>query len=314
MLLDIKEGDSSYSELKEIYEAGNRAAGLTKQLLAFSRKQPMEIQAVNLNILVSGMAKMTQRLIGEDIELQLHLADNIPTIMADPGQIDQIILNLAANARDAMPSGGHFVFECSIVLLEHRDIRSRPKIEPGKYVLFSASDTGEGMTEDVQKHIFEPFFTTKEQGKGTGLGLATIYGIVKQHKGHIFVYSEPGKGTSFKIYFPVSGEKSVKPVPKKQIILQPGTETILVVDDDPKILKLIDSLLSSLGYTVLIAENGVKAIDICQSEGAKISLLLTDVVMPGINGKDLTEKIQTFLPAVKTIYMQAIPIIFFPTK
>ncbi len=290
-------------DLKIIAEAGNKAARLTRQLLAFSRKQVLEIKPVNLNRIVEEMGKMLRRMIGEDISLTLHTASPVRNVLADASQIEQILMNLAINARDAMPQGGHLVIETSDVILSEEYARNHDGIMPGPHVMLAVTDTGEGMSKEVQEKIFEPFYTTKEVGKGTGLGLATVYGIVKQHGGTIRVHSKPGKGTTFKIYLPTDSTEIPAAEEEQYPPLQGGKETILVVEDEPAILKLIVTTLDQLGYQVLSAASGVEALDISRSHDGTIDLLLSDVVMPGINGVLLSETLRTERPTIRVIFM-----------
>lgn len=288
----------------EVLKAGERAAALTRQLLAFSRQQVMAPQVLDLNSVVTNIHKMLRRLIGEDVELTTISAPDLGTVRADPGQIEQVIMNMAVNARDAMPEGGKLTIETSNVDLDTGYARIHFPIAPGRYVQLSISDTGCGMDEEVQKHIFEPFFTTKEHGKGTGLGLATVYGIVKQSDGYIWVYSEKGNGTTFKIYLPrvdapvvVTGEGQTE---RKSVR---GSETVLVVEDETSLRKLVCGVLKSNGYRVLEASRGEEALRISgQHEGA-VQLLLTDVVMPQMSGRHLAEQLASLRPQTKVLFM-----------
>ena len=302
-VLQLPEEDPLRAQLESIYNAGEKAAALTRQLLAFSRKQVMEIKVIDLNELIRNMIKMLGRLVGERVEMQDTLGDSIGTIKADPGQVEQIVMNLAVNARDAMPDGGTLFFETSSIFLDADYCRSHPEMTPGPYVVFSVSDTGHGMTPEVREKVFDPFFTTKKRGEGTGLGLATVYGIVKQLKGQIFAYSEPGTGTTFKIYFPEFKEV-VEPLDQKESpAILGGSETILVVDDEPAIVVLVEDTLQSLGYEVLVAPSGEAALEVAKSCGKKINMLLTDVIMPGMNGRELAEKLMANDPEIKVLFM-----------
>jgi PAS domain S-box-containing protein len=292
-------------DVLEIMHASERASSLTNQLLAFSRKQVLQPKVLDLNVHVSNMDKMLRRMIGEDIELVSLLAKDLGRIKADPGQIEQVILNLAINAKDAMPNGGKLTIETANVLLDESYARSRIGVIPGRYVMLSVSDTGSGMTPEIKERIFEPFFTTKEKGKGTGLGLSTVYGIIQQSGGDVWVYSEPGVGTTFKIYLPTieEGTKPLRPtaVPTKST---QGFETILLVEDEEMVRKLACTVLQKNGYTVLEASNGEEALRIVQGQnGNPIHLMVTDVVMPGMSGRQLAERLLPLRPEMKVLYM-----------
>ncbi len=289
--------------LKIIEKAGNKAARLTRQLLAFSREQVLEIKPVNLNAIVTEMGKMLPRLIGEDITLTLDTEKSKNNIRSDAGQIEQILMNLVVNARDAMPRGGRLSIETSDIILGEEYLREHEGVIPGHYVMLAVTDTGEGMPPEIREKIFEPFFTTKEIGRGTGLGLATVYGIVKQHDGFIWVYSEPGKGTTFKIYLPADTSTLPEVEEGIRMPLRGGRETILVVEDESAILKLIVNTLGNLGYTVLSAASGMEALDVNRAHPGTIGLLLTDVVMPGINGVLLSEALTDQRPGLPVIFM-----------
>ncbi len=291
-LLKIFAEDPVHKHLKEIEEAGKRATVLTRQLLAFSRQQRLERRNANLNETIGEIFQLLKRIIGEDVEVLTKYADNLSMVQIDPAQIEQVIMNLAVNARDAMPGGGQLTLETGNIELDESYSRRYPYVQPGKYVQITVSDTGSGMDEATQEHIFEPFFTTKEIGKGTGLGLSMAYGIIKQHNGNINVYSEVGHGTIFKIFLPAveeiheQGEKNVvKP------ILAGGKETILIAEDEEILQNLAVDILEGLGYTVLIAKNGKEAVEIYKKNREKIDLLLFDVVMPVLGGADAFEQI-----------------------
>ena len=300
----LAEGDSLRKSVQEIKKAGQRAASLTRQLLAFSRQQVLEPKILYLNAVVSNVQKMLERLIGENIELESALEPELGNIKADQGQIEQVILNLAVNARDAMPHGGRLTILTANVDLDEDYARLHPPQPPGQYVLLSVSDTGIGMDAATQAHIFEPFFTTKEQGKGTGLGLSTVYGVIRQSGGHIWVYSEPGLGTTFKIYLPRTDEAILakKPIVGLTTSLR-GTETILLVEDEGPLRELTQSLLADSGYTVLSANQPADAIEIAREYKGSIHLLLTDVVMPGMSGLALAVKLAPARPDMKVVYM-----------
>ncbi|HIJ78280.1 MAG: ATP-binding protein [Desulfobulbaceae bacterium] len=302
-LTELSEDTPLRRRLQAIFQAGEKATILTKQLLAFSRKQVMEIKVISLNELIANMVKMLKRLVGEHIEIQQKLKENIGNIKADPGQVGQIIMNLLVNARDAMPDGGTIFLETDSINLDENYCRTHDNITPGAYVVFAVTDTGCGIDPEIQDKIFEPFFTTKKKGEGTGLGLSMVYGVIKQLGGHIIVYSEPGNGTTFKIYFPEVMEEKETIVEEKPPTLQQGTETILVVDDEPTIRMLAHDILAPLGYDVIIAESGEAALTKAQAADRPIDLLLTDVVMPGINGKVLADKLEIMFPAMSTIFM-----------
>ncbi|MBU1716572.1 MAG: response regulator [Proteobacteria bacterium] len=298
-----KEMTTIREDIGLIRSAGDKAAVLTRQLLAFSRKQKLETKVVNLNVIVNDLAKMMRRMIGEDVTLIINTKTKVKNILADSAQIEQILMNLAVNSRDAMPLGGNLVIETQDVELTEDYAQKHPNVKPGSYVMLAMADIGEGMSKEVLDNIFEPFFTTKQQGQGTGLGLATVYGIVKQHQGHINVYSEKGFGTTFKIYFPsVSSEEDVvktgeyKPMPR-------GEETILVVDDEPSIRQLIVDALQPLGYQLLGAASGPEALEVAEKYAGRIDLLLTDVIMPRMNGPELVEKFRDKYPQTKIVYM-----------
>jgi PAS domain S-box-containing protein len=292
------------AEIEEISTAGGRAAALTRQLLAFSRKQVLQPRVLELNAVVTNMERMLRPMIGEDIELYTVLQPQLGRVLADPGQIEQVLMNLAVNARDAMPQGGRLTIETSNVELNETYARRLLTMTPGPHVLLAVSDTGCGMDKETQEHIFEPFFTTKEQGKGTGLGLSTVYGIVKQSGGSIWVYSEPGRGTTFKIYLPRVEEptESVEP-DTARARLPNGTETILLVEDEAGVRSLARASLQVYGYRVLEAANGDEAIRIFDRRQDAIHLLVTDMVMPGMDGRALSERLSARLPGLKVLYL-----------
>jgi len=289
---------------EEIRKAGNRAASLTRQLLAFSRQQVIEPRVLHLNPIVVEVEKMLRRLIGEDIELQTSLDPATGPVKADPGQIQQILLNLAVNARDAMPKGGNLIIETGNVELGAAYALHHPPCVAGPYVLLTVSDTGVGMNAETKARIFEPFFTTKEIGKGTGLGLSTVYGAVRQSGGHVWVYSEPGRGTAFKIYLPRVDRAVLQILPSEP---SPdnlcGTETVLLVEDDASLRNLARDLLGQAGYTVLVGNSGVHGLKVAQRHPAPIHLLLSDVVMPGLNGPALAQKIAPIHPETRVLYV-----------
>jgi PAS domain S-box-containing protein len=289
----------------DIVGAAHRAAGLTRQLLAFSRNQVLQPRILDLNVAVSEAERMLRRLIGEDIEIAMSLEEHLGPVKADPGQIDQVLMNLAVNARDAMPRGGRLTIETGNVLLDQVDVRPHPGVKAGRYVMVAVGDTGYGMTEEVRARIFEPFFTTKEVGKGTGLGLATVHGIVKQSGGHLSVDSEPGRGTTFKIYLPridASPEALVPPLPDPATLPR-GSETIVLAEDDASLRAMISECLGDAGYTVIEARDTEDALDICVRHPSRLHLLMTDVVMPGMSGPELGEHAQAARPDLRILYM-----------
>ena len=291
------------SNLECVQESAERAANLTRQLLAFARRQVIEPRRINLNELIVNLNKMLHRLIGEDIKLVTQTTPDLGQIKADPGQIEQVLLNLVVNARDAMPDGGTLTIRTDNVTLDENYARSH-LITPGDYVMVSVSDTGVGMTDEVKQHIFEPFFTTKEQGKGTGLGLATCFGIIQQSNGHIHASSQVDQGTQFKIYLPCVREVEDSISSREgPVSLPQGTETILLAEDETSLRQLMARVLRTQGYTVLEAADGHEALTLAQANGAKIHLLLTDVIMPGLSGKTLAEWLGQVNPAVRVLFI-----------
>jgi len=304
-LLGLKEDHPLKGNLQEIKSATERAAQLTNQLLAFSRRQVLNMMVLDLNTVVRGMEKMLRRIIGEDIELITHLAEGLGRVKTDPSQIEQVLLNLVVNAKEAMPNGGKLILETNPVELDENYARTHINVIPGRYVLISVSDTGCGMSPEVKERIFDPFFTTKGKDKGTGLGLSTVYGIVKQSGGNIWVYSEPGKGTTFKIYLPqVEEEADALPEKDEGGDLPRGSEIVLLVEDDPSVRGLAARVLGEQGYTVLEAADGEEAMHIAHKPIIKeIHLLLTDVVMPHMGGKELVERFKALYPSVKILFI-----------
>jgi two-component system, cell cycle sensor histidine kinase and response regulator CckA len=292
-------------DLKEILKAAGRAATLTRQLLAFARKQIIEPQVLNLNDMIGNIDNLLRRLIGEDIDLVTLPSPDLGQVRADPGQIEQVLVNLAVNARDAMPGGGKLTIETRNAVLDDDYAQQHLGVTPGAYVLVAITDTGVGMDSETQRRIFEPFFTTKEPGRGTGLGMATCYGIVEQHGGHVWVYSELHHGTTFKIYLPrVEAPAEVWPQRADASDLPHGTETVLLAEDDPAVHALVARVLRDQGYTVLEAADGAAAVQVAREQtGATIHLLLTDVVMPHISGKALAEQISNMYPGIKTLFI-----------
>jgi two-component system cell cycle sensor histidine kinase/response regulator CckA len=300
----LSQNDPLSPKAAAIKKAGLHAASLTRQLLAFSRKQVQDPIVLNLNAAVTDTLKMLQRLIGENVETSAVLAQELGSIMADQGQIEQVIMNLALNARDAMPGGGRLTIATANAELDGLYFRHHPSVLPGSYVLLTVSDTGHGMSAETQAHIFEPFFTTKEVGKGTGLGLATVYGVVKQSGGYIWVYSELGRGTTFKIYLPRVGDAAAAPnADKNRKKIARGSETVLVVEDAQPLRELAREVLEASGYVVLEAAHGADAIQLIERHQGPIDLLLTDVIMPRMGGRQLAEKLTPRLPKMKVLYM-----------
>src|SRR6266851_2053167 len=294
----------SYEHAEEIEKAGRRAASLTRQLLAFSRQQVLTPSILSLNTLVSDMEKMLPRLLGEDIEVSLSLGSELGNVKADQSQIEQVIMNLAVNARDAMPTGGNLKIQTANVELDQAYTHDHPGSRAGQYVMLAIADTGTGMDAETLTHIFEPFFTTKERGKGTGLGLATVYGVVKQSNGYIWVDSAPSKGASFQIYLPRHvGQPAVDEQTIDSSEKLRGTETILLVEDAEPLRKLAQTFLEAGGFRVLSAESGERALEVMASFGETFDLLLTDVVMPGIHGRVLAEQMLPRQPGMKVLYM-----------
>ncbi len=303
VLESLDQTDPICTELRKIKNAGKRAATLTSQLLAFSRKQDRTPRTLDLNTSVAEVAKMLGRLMGEDIEVVLRLGPDAGCIYADPVQLDQIIMNLAVNARDAMPSGGTLILETANVLLDEAYARNHVAIKPGRYSMLAISDTGCGMTPEVQAHLFEPFFTTKEKGKGTGLGLSTVYGIVKQSDAYIWVYSEPNRGTTFKIYMPaLERPADTDTLPGDESAALAGSETVLVVEDDPDLRALACKILRRFGYAVLEAKSAAEAGMICSQFSEPIHLLMADAVMPGASGDQLARQLAGARPQMKVLY------------
>jgi two-component system, cell cycle sensor histidine kinase and response regulator CckA len=288
----------------EIGKAADRAGSITNQLLAFSRRQVVQPRVINVNTIVGQTEKMLRRLLGEDIQLTMDLHQQVSNIQADPNQIEQAIVNLAVNARDAMPSGGHIFIETADVHLDENYVKTHLGVRPGDFVMIAMTDTGHGMDQATRLRIFEPFFTTKEQGKGTGLGLATVYGMVKQAGGDIWVYSEPGKGTTFKLYFPkVTEGVSMRAGGGVDGAGRAAHETVLVVEDEKGVRDLTVRMLQQIGYNVLSAASAVEALEISKSFAGKISLLLTDVVMPNMSGRQVADALLSTRPDLKVLYV-----------
>ena len=305
LLLDFEERDPRRGFAAEIQGAATRAAGLTRQLLAFSRRQVLQPEVLDLNTTVSEMEKMLRRLVGENLRMTTSLDPDLGCVKADPGQIEQVVMNLVVNARDAMPQGGELRISTSNATLTERDTHAYAYVQPGQFVLLEVSDTGIGMSRELQDRVFEPFFTTKEHGKGTGLGLSTVYGIVKQSGGYVWVESELGSGTTFRIYLP-KVEGSV-PEPSKENVGDEmpldGNETILLVEDELAVRVLVRQVLDRMGYSVVDASSGAEVLDLVRKGSIRPDLLLTDVVMPGMSGRELSDQVQAIQPDVKVLYM-----------
>ncbi len=302
LLVARLEGDLK-RRMEQIVEAGERAADLTRQLLAFSRKQVLHARVVDLNDVVGGMDDMLRRLIGEDVQLTSTLGATQGFVRADPGQIGQVLMNLAVNARDAMPSGGRLTIETTNVVLDEAYAAQHPGSHAGPHVMLAVSDSGVGMSPDVQRHVFEPFFTTKEKGKGTGLGLATAYGVVKQSDGYIEVESRLGAGTTFRVYLPAVREEPAETGAREPEPSPRGSETILIVEDDPAVLGMTREMLQNQGYRVIPAPSGPAALDAAERHDGAIDLLLTDVVMPGMGGRELAERLTATRPRLRLMFM-----------
>ncbi len=296
--------DPRRQELIEIRDAAQRAATLTRQLLAFSRKQVLKPRVLSLNAVVVTLEKMLRRLIGEDIELATELQPELWAVEADPGQLEQIIMNLAVNARDAMPEGGRLSIATDNADIDDGFAREHFPMVPGRYVMLAVSDSGAGMDAETQRHIFEPFFTTKPRGRGTGLGLSMVYGIVKQSGGYIWAYSEPGEGAKFEVYFPCAeGDRSDAKAALATGSALPGKETVLLAEDEDSVRRLARRILEEVGYTVLEARGATEALRISEGWDGPIDLLLTDVVMPELNGRELAERLSVLRPRIQILYI-----------
>jgi signal transduction histidine kinase/ActR/RegA family two-component response regulator len=304
LLHHVKEGEPLRRHIALIRETAERAVGLTQQLLTFSRKGVVRPQVLDLNVAVTGMAKMLRRLIGEHIELEVRPGEGLWRVQADPSQVEQVVMNLAVNARDAMPRGGRLTVETANATLDDAFARAHTGSRPGAYVRLAVGDTGVGMDAATRAHLFEPFFTTKAPGQGTGLGLATVYGIVKQHRGYVTADSEPGRGSRFTIYLPRSEAPIAAPAP-----LAPasppagGSETVLLVEDEESVRELVQEILKARGYTVIEARHGAEALVVADQHPGVIHLLLTDVVMPQMGGRELVRRLRQSRPDVRVLYM-----------
>lgn len=305
LILDsLKAGDPIAADLQEVRRAGERAGELTQRLLAFSRKQVLQPRVLDLNDIVSGMQNMLERILGEDVAVELTLSRALGSCRADPGQIEQVIMNLVVNARDAMPNGGNLLLETANVDVDATFAAAHAEVVPGSYVMLAITDTGNGMDGPTLSRIFEPFFTTKDKSKGTGLGLSTTFGIVKQSGGFVSVYSEPGKGTTFKIYLPRSGEapdrRGARAADTSSLR---GTETILLVEDDEQVRAVTRDILRRHGYLVAEAQNAGEALLVSENFSTEIHLLLTDIVMPRVTGRELAERLSRARPEMKVLYV-----------
>jgi len=300
--IKMRTDDPLRTNVTQILNASERAANLTQALLAFGRKQLINPEPVNLNEVIEALEKLLSRIIGEDIELSTVLTEEVITVMADKTQIEQILMNLSTNARDAMPNGGLLTIRTEVMQFDHEYIKAHGYGKTGPYALVSVEDTGEGMDVETRERIFEPFYTTKATGKGTGLGLSMVYGTIKQHDGYINAYSEPKKGTTFKIYLPLIKSKPEEEKSEELSIVNRGTETVLVAEDDPQVRDLIRSILEDFGYQVMGAEDGEEAMRVFNKNKDKIQLLILDVVMPKKNGKEVYDEIKKTRPDVKAIF------------
>jgi two-component system, cell cycle sensor histidine kinase and response regulator CckA len=303
LIKDLPREDRRWTRVDHILRAANRGAALTHQLLAFSRQQPLDARLVDLNTVVIDIERMFRRLIGEDIEISTALVEGLCRAKVDPAHIEQVLMNLVINARDAMSGGGRLSIETSEVDLDAAYSRTHPDVRPGPYVMLAVSDTGHGMDAETLSHIFEPFFSTKAPGRGTGLGLATAYGIVRQSGGHIAVYSEPGKGTTFKVFLPRSEEAGAAPVPAPSEGLRTGTETLVLVEDEEALRVVIHDLLEEGGYTVIDGPNPEASLAAAEKHPGPIHMILTDLVMPGINGPEAAARLRSSRAGLKVLYM-----------
>jgi PAS domain S-box-containing protein len=303
LLEQLNENDPLLAKVQAIQQAADRATTLTRQLLAFSRKQLLELKVVDVNAIVADMERLLRPLIGENIDLTTRLSPNVGHTRADAGQLEQVIMNLVVNAKDAMPTGGTILIQTSEEELDAVR-REHYLIQPGSYILLSVSDTGAGMDKETQSRIFEPFFTTKEKGKGTGLGLSTVYGIVKQSGGYIFAHSEVGSGSTFRIYLPkVADPPGQQGLAKHTQAPSGGSETVLLVEDEDSVRELVRETLQSKGYTVMEACDGITGMKVAETHDGKIDILITDVVMPGMSGRELAQRVSAARPTIKVLYL-----------
>ncbi len=304
VLSHLKPDDPNRHSLEQIMKAGERAAGLTKQLLAFSRRQVLQPKVLDLNALVAGLSTMLQRLIGEDVDLRMELAPDLGRVSADPGQVEQVLMNLVVNSRDAMPKGGVLTIETANVELDDRYVARHIAVKPGPYIRLAVSDTGSGMDAATQAHLFEPFFTTKSAGHGTGLGLSTVFGIIKQSGGSLDVYSEPSHGTTIKVYLPrIDHPVSIEAEKTARRAVARATETVLVVEDDEMVRTLVRETLEREGYKIIDSAGPLEAKRMAEAYKGPIQLLITDVVMPKLNGRDLAEQLVKRRLDMKVLYM-----------
>src|SRR5579872_1037210 len=303
ILNNLREQDPNRHSVEQIMKAGERAAALTKQLLAFSRRQVLQLKVLEINKLVTGLSSMLQRLIGEDIDLRLALHPDLGRVSADPGQLEQVLMNLVVNARDAMPKGGALTVENANVWLDRSYAGRHANVKPGPYILLPVSDSGTGMDQATQARLFEPFFTTKGSSQGTGLGLSTVFGIIRQSGGSIEVYSEPGRGTSVKVYLPRIDQPAAIESDEESGAVARGTETILLVEDDEMVRSLVRETLEREGYKIMDAAGPEDAIRLANEFHQKIHLMITDVVMPKVNGRELADKLSRRRPDMKVLYM-----------
>jgi two-component system, cell cycle sensor histidine kinase and response regulator CckA len=303
LLASLPPTDRNRSAVEQIMKAGERAAALTRQLLAFSRRQVLQPKVLDLNLLVGSLAVMLRRLIGEDIDLRLELARDLGQVNADAGQIEQVIMNLAVNSRDAMPKGGTLTIQTANVELDENYMATHTRVKPGSYVMLAVSDTGFGMDAQTRSRLFEPFFTTKQQGRGTGLGLSIVFGIVRQTGGNVEVSSEPGMGTSVKLYLPRAAQAAAPEVESPVEKSERGSETILLVEDEEMVRKLVSETLEHEGYKILQAAGPEQAGKICREYDGRIDLMITDVVMPKESGRALAARLAEVRPEMKVLYM-----------
>ena len=302
MLTEAGAGHPWYQRIMDIIRAGEKAAVLTRQLLTFARKNKSEFKLLDLNPVVAEFQRMIARLLGERIKVEITLGRNLPLVMADQSQLEQVLMNLAVNARDAMAQGGLFSIATREEFLDDNYARNHPEVEPGRYALITVSDTGAGMEAEAQKHLFEPFFTTKPKDQGTGLGLSVVYGIVKQHQGQIYVYSEKGRGTTFKIYLPASADQGRGRHAHQQTQIRFGHGVVLLVEDEDAVREMEIQLLTSLGYQVLAARNAEHALEIFDQRQGKIDLLMSDMIMPGLSGWELYMNLKQQKPDLKALF------------
>jgi PAS domain S-box-containing protein len=303
LIAETSPGDPLRSGLEEIQKAGDRAAELTRRLLAFSRHLKHEPRALDPNRIIAGMRRMLERIVGEDVDLSITTASDAGTIRADPGQIEQVVMNLVVNARDAMPGGGRLALETARIVLDDESAARRVGARPGSYALIAVTDTGIGMDDATLGRIFEPFFSTKEPGKGTGLGLSTVYGIVQQSGGHLVVHSQPGRGSTFQVYLPVTGAEADPAIPEAPLGRLRGSETILVVEDEPQVRATMRAVLARFGYDVLDAQNAGEALLVSEEHKAPIDLLVTDVVLPRMSGCELAVRLTRTRPDMRVLYV-----------